>query len=363
MIVAAVLLAVSSFFSVDGTMEANGWTQGRVQAEDSFTVKDGVLTCACSPNPMKGVSYHRPIDFPAVGEFSFEVKLFVSGHTDRYVLQVCLGTFMMSFARQSVIRHYPVPGLKYPNWTNVGKDRVPGGTWTKVRIRWNTPRRTIKYYVGEDQTVPSYVEENVEILPGGNGSGDYRISVGNYGLHGDHEIHQLRNFELRAVDEAKERASVVRDTAIVFRGLCSEFFPLEKWTEGFPPDKVVAFTLEYNGYNYSCSNWLSLSGYPDDELCARAKLIILCDMPLEKQVLPYPAQEDLLAAVKGGARMIVTGGLAGLEKCGDFESPIAKALPVVFTDAWHLPKGGKKAICDYGKGKIAVLNQRRAVKQ
>ena len=357
------LLAVSAFLSVNGTMEENGWKTGRQQVQDNFSVKDGVLTCVCSPNPMKGVSYHRPIDFPAVGEFSFDVKLFVSGHTERYVLQVCLGTFMMSFAKQSVVRHYPVPRLKYPNWTTVGKDRVPGNTWTKVRIRWNTPKRTIKYYVGEDQVVPSYVEEDVVISPGAKEVGRYCLSVGNYGLHGDHEIHQLRGFEIRAVNEAVENARIVRDTVIVFRGLCSEYFPIEKWTSGFAPDKIVEFTLEYNGYNYSCENWLSLSGFPDDDLCRRAKLIILCDMPLEKRVLSYGAQANLLSAVKDGARMIVTGGLAGLEKCGDLDSPIAKALPVEFVDNWNLPKGGKKEICDYGRGKIAVLNQRKMTEE
>ena len=356
---ALLLLAASAFLAVDGTLEDNGWTQGRAQPQDEFAVRGGVLTCACSPNPMKGVNYSHPIEFPPVGEFSFEVKLFVSGHTDRYVLQVCLGTFLLSFVQQSVIRHYPVPGLKYPNWTTVGKNRIPPGVWTKVRLRWNTPRRTIKYYVGEDQTVPSYVEEDVVISSGGKGDDAYRLSVGNYGLHGDHEVHQLRNFEIRAVDEAAERAKAVRDTAIVFRGLCSEYFPVEKWTAGFAPDRIVDFTLEYNGYNYTMANSLSLSGYPDDELCARAKLIVLCDMPLEKRVLSYAAQEDLLAAVRGGARMIVTGGLAGLEKCGDFDAPIAKALPVKFSDAWTPPEGGPKAIREYGKGKIAVLNVRK----
>jgi len=357
--IAALLLAVSASFAVDGTMEDNGWTPWRSQPQDSFTVKDGVLTCACSPNPMKGVSYRRPIEFPAVGELSFDVRLFVAGHTERYVLQVCLGEFMMSFCRQSMIRQFPVPGLKYPNWTTVAKDRIPCDAWTKVRLRWNTEKRTVKYYVGEDQTVPSFVDRDVTINPGKDGT--YDLAVGNYGLHGDHEVHQLRNFEIRAVDEAAEKAKVVRDTAVVFSGLCSEYFPIADWTKDFAADKVVNFNLEYDGYNYTTVNRLSLSGAPDDDLCDRAKLIVLCDLPLEKRVLSYECQELLLAAVRNGARMIVTGGLAGLEKCGDFGSPVARALPVTFTDAWTLPQGGKKALCDYGKGKIVVLNMRKAM--
>lgn len=353
------MLAVSAFLAVDGTMEANGWAQGRAQPQDDFSVKGGVLTCVCSPNPMKGVSYSRPVDFPDTGEFSFDVKLFVAGHTERYVLQVCLGSFMMSFDRKSLLRHYPVPGLKYPNWTVVGKDRIPGNVWTKVRIRWNTSRRTIKYYVGEDQVVPSYVEENVVISPGGNGNNAYRLSVGNYGLHGDHEVHQLRNFEIRAVDEQAEAAQAERDTVLVFRGLCSEYFPIDKWTSAFPAEKVVSFTLEYDGLNYTTENRLSLSGCPDEDLCRRAKLILLVDMPLEKRVLSYRSQEHLLAAVSDGAQMLVTGGLAGLQRCGDYDAPIARALPIKLVGPFEEPRGGRQACRAYGRGKIAVLNERK----
>lgn len=352
------LAAVLPFFAVDGSMEENGWECGREQPTDGFTVKNGELTCRCSPNPMKGASYFREIAFPEVGELSYEVRLFVEGHTDRYVLQVDIGRLRVSFCGQSAIRYYPVPGEKYPNWTGIGKDRIPPREWTKVRLRWNTRKRMIKYYVGADQTVPSYVEQDVVIEP--NEDGRYRLSVGNYGLHKDHEVHQLRNFELRDCGgEAGEGAKIPRDTAVVFSGLCSEYFPIEEWTKDFAAEKTVNFNLEYNGYNYTTVNRLSLSGYPDDELLARAKLIILCDMPLEKSVLPYSVQENLLAAVKDGARLLVTGGLAGLQRCGDFESPVAKALPCEFRSAFKEPDGGPKLACGYGKGRIVILNKRK----
>ena len=353
-------LAVSAFFSIDGTMEQNGWTMGRSQAADDFSVRSGVLTCSCSSNPMKGVSYHRNVDFPKSGEMSYEVRLFVSGHTDRYVLQICLGELMMSFCGQSALRYYYVPTNKCPNWKVVGKDRIPGNIWTKVRLRWNTDKRTIKYYVGEDQMVPSYVESDVVIAKARNGDGLYRLSIGNYGLHGDHEVHQIRNLEIKSVEDDAAGGNVVRDTAVVFRGLNSDFFPIQEWVKGFPDQKVVNFTLEFNGMNCTASNKLSLSGCPDDDLCARAKLIVLCDMPLDKNVLPYQAQEDILHAVNDGARMIVTGGLVGLEKCGDYQAPIPKALPVRLSSPWSLPDSREKVLCSYGKGKIVVLNMRKA---
>ena len=350
------LLAITGFFSVNGDLIKNGFTEGKVQEEDSFLVQDGVLKCHCSPNPMKGASFSKEIEFPKTGELSYEVKLFVHGHTDRFVLQVCLGQLMMSFAGTSMVRYYPVPGAKGPNWRNVAKGRFKHGEWTKVRLRWNTEKRIIKYYVGEDQEVPSYVEREVMINPGKGGK--YFLSLGNYGLHADHEEHHLRNFEIKAIDEAAERAKIKRDTAIVFKGLCSEYFPIEEWTKDFAADRIKEFTLEYDGYNYTMANWLSLSGCPDEDLCARTKLIILCDMSLEKRVLPYESQEYLLDAVRGGARMLVTGGFVGLQRCGDFNSPIAKALPCKFKNVFDdLPEA--KYVTDYGKGKISVLNKRK----
>ena len=352
-----IALALAAFLAVDGSLEVNGWLPERRQPQDRFSVRDGVLTCECSPNPMTGASYYREVRIPEIGELSFDVRLFVAGYTDRYVLQVRLGAFLMSFVRQSIVRSYPVPGLKYPNWVTVGKDRIPKDTWTRVRIQWNSRMRTVKYYVGEDQSVPSYVERDVAVSPSDGKDGFHRLSVGNYGLHGDHEVHQLRNFEIRAVDEQEERSPVVRDRALVFRGLCAEYFPIEKWTKGFPPDKITDFTLECIGYNYTCENRLSLSGYPDERLCRSAKLILLLDMPLESRVLDYKAQDCLLKAVEEGAMMLVTGGLAGLQRCGDFESPIAKALPISLVSAFMPPAGGERSVCSYGRGKIAVLNQ------
>ena len=67
------------------------------------------------------------------------------------------------------------------------------------------------------------------------------------------------------------------------------------------------------------------------------------------------AVANTLAAVKAGARMVVTGGLAGLQRGGDYESPIAKALPVKLESPWKAPAGGNVFRRDYGKGKIAVI--------
>ena len=52
--------------AVDGSMEANGWRESRAQRQDSFTVKDGVLTAVCSPNPYKGALYSRDIELPEI---------------------------------------------------------------------------------------------------------------------------------------------------------------------------------------------------------------------------------------------------------------------------------------------------------
>ena len=100
---------------------------------------------------------------------------------------------------------------------------------------------------------------------------------------------------------------------------------------------------------------IALDGYPDESLIRRARLIILADMPLTEDVLTHEMQDNLLAAVRAGARMVVTGGLSGLEHCGDLKAPIIRALPVRLKDPWHPAKPSGKTVAKYGKGAICVV--------
>ena len=341
----------SGFFAVDGTMEANGWREARALRQDSFTVSGGVLTAVCSPNPYKGVSYVRDIDLPEKGELSFEVKQ-ACGGSNRYYLQICAGNLMLSFCESSLLRYFPTPR---PNWRNVAEHRVQPGTWTRVRVVWDAAARRIKYYAG-DMAVPASVEEDVVIGPDENSS-RYTLRLGNYGLAAAFQTHQIRGLRLGPPSQEAQAGDGI---ALVFHGLGSEFFPVGSWTKGFAPESVVDFYLSFRGANYKSGNELGLSGYPDEDLCRAAKLIVLADMPLESRVLPYSVQSNLLAAVASGSRMIVTGGLVGLEKCGDYDSPIAKALPVKLESPWTRPAGGPVIKVSHGRGKIAVINRVKA---
>ena len=347
----AAAVAASAFFAVDGTMMDNGWRESRAQPQDSFTVKDGVLTAVCSPNPYKGASYSRDVELPVKGELSFEVRQYC-GNSTRYYLQVCVGDLMLSFCGDSLLRYFPAPK---PNWKTAAAHRVPPGVWTRVRVVWDSSARLIRYYAG-DMRIPAWVEHDAVIGHDEN-SARHTLRIGNYGLASNFQTHRLRGLSL---GEASGDAASPRGVALVFRGLGSEFFPIDSWIKGFDREDVVDFYLIYRGMNYRAENDIALSAYPDDELCRNAKLIVLADMPLESRVIPYSAQSNMLAAVAAGGRMIVTGGLAGLEKCGDYDAPIASALPVKLRDPWTRPDGGAVVRAAYGRGKIAVVNKTKA---
>ena len=350
MTIAAAALAL---FARDGTLEDNGWECVKTQPQDDFSVRGGVVTMVCSPNPYRGVSYRRKLkSLPAKGVLEFEVNpnLPGSAHSSRYYLQVCCGSMMMSFASQSALRYFAKPKA---NWICVGKDRLANGEWNRVRVRWDNASRVIKYYVN-DMRIPSCVEEDATVDGDEGDASSFSLRLGNYGLAEGFQTHQVRNLAVSAAEDAAA-AKVPRDTALVFHGLCSEFFPIGEWTKGYPKDKVVDFYLEFQNHNYTPVNHSKVTAYPDEDLCAAANLIILADLPLSAETLAYSAQENLLAAVKAGARMVVTGGLAGLQRGGDYESPIAKALPVKLESPWKAPAGGNVFRRDYGKGKIAVI--------
>lgn len=346
------LLAVA-LLTTDGGLEQNGWKCVRKQPQDAFTVKDGVVTLVCSPNPYKGSVYGKSLEsLPEKGELSFEVRPMLPGsaHSNRYYLQVCCGSMMLSFGSQSMIRYFAKP---VANWKVAGKDCLTFDAWNRVRVRWDNARKTVRYYVN-DMRRPSCIEENAVVGPDESGDGSCTLRLGNYGLAEGFQTHQIRNLSVVTVTDGSLSA-VPRDTALVFHGLCSEFFPIASWTKAYPREKIVDFYLEFMGSNTTPVNACMLSAYPDEDLCRSAGLIILADMPLTAGSLAYSAQENLLAAVRDGARLIVTGGLAGLQRGGGYDSPIAKVLPVKLESPWKAPEGGNVFKRDYGKGKIAVV--------
>ena len=348
---AFVLLALSApavradWLGRDGALEDNGWECVRFEPQDAFSVKGGVLTMTCSPHPYKGTLYAREVEFPERGELSFEIK---SGGCERQVVLFKLGDQLLSFRDDDFVCFSAKPE---PRWKCAASHRVPQGHWVRVRVVWDNAAGRIRYYAG-DSRVPTFAQDG-RIGPD-VGETSVRIKIGNYGLVGKTTTHELRNLSLRRTEESPDETARERRLALVFRGLGSEFPPLADWLKDFRADEIVDFYLDFRGSSYLPKNNMILDGYPEDDLIRQAKLIILADMPLSADVLPYCVQTNLLAAVSDGARLLATGGLLGLEKCGDRESPVARALPGLGSTPWHCPDG-QKAVVPHGKGKICVV--------
>ena len=75
-------------------------------------------------------------------------------------------------------------------------------------------------------------------------------------------------------------------------------------------------------------------------------------------VLSFDVQKEMLEAVQDGARMILTDGLMSLEKCGEYSSPIARALPVSLESPWKRPSYLKSPVARYGRGSIEVARRK-----
>lgn len=329
----------------DGALEDNGWECVRFEPQDAFFVKGGVLTMTCSPHPYKGTLYAREVEFPERGELSFEIK---SGGCERQVVLFKLGDQLLSFRDDDFVCFSAKPE---PRWKCAASHRVPQGRWVPVRVAWDNARGRIRYYAG-DSRVPTFAQDG-QIGPD-VGETAVRIKIGNYGLVGKTTTHALRNLSLRQAEESSDETARERHLAVVFRGLGSELLPLADWLKDFHADEIVDFYLDFRGSSYLPKNNMILDGYPEDDLIRQAKLIILADMPLSADVLPYGVQTNLLAAVSDGARLLATGGLLGLEKCGDLESPVARALPGLGSTPWECPDR-QKAVVPHGKGKICVV--------
>lgn len=342
----------TGFFDVDGSMEANGWHLVRSEPKDVFAVAGGELSMRCSCSPYRGTLYSRPVELPENGELSFEIRVGEgSGPMNRMAILFKLGDLQLSVMGDSLMRRRASGDSE---WKCVGAHRVANVKWTRVKVLWDNAAGRIKYYVG-DMRIPTAAEcGSIGPEPGESG---VAVKIGNYGLDPNVFTHRLRGLSVAARAVSGKEAPG-RRLALVFHGLGSEFFDMRKWLSGIADEDRVDFFLEFRGSQYLPENRMLLDGYPDKELILRAKLIVLADMPLSQDVLSFDVQKEMLEAVQDGARMILTDGLMSLEKCGEYSSPIARALPVSLESPWKRPSYLKSPVARYGRGSIEVARRK-----
>ena len=352
-LLAVILASALPLIGPDGPLESSGWTLGHAQPKDAFRVKDGVLELACTTVGVnEGLSYVREVPLYGCGEFSFEILLDSSAVSQNDLnLWINVGAYALSFRQDGLERYYP---FAQPKWQGVCLHRFPAREWVRFRMVWNNDLKVIKYYCG-DMRVPTKVERGNAIGPFPNSP--MRLGFRNYGrLQADY-TDRIRNLVYREI-AWRDEADAERDSLIVFRGLTDEEFPIDKWSKGFDREHTYDFVMDFVGSNIGTLNRMTLDSQPDEGTLARAKRILLVDMPLADRVFPETLQAQLMAAVADGAELVVTDGPLALEKCGNYESPIAKALPVKLVDPWTPVKSARIVRKDHGKGKIIVVNRR-----
>ena len=305
------------------------------------------MTSAYAPN--RAAFYAHNVELPVRGELSFEVWLDeTSVSRSERGLAVKLGNLLLMFAGNSCLRHQP--GFN-PEWRHVAMGRIKAGTWIPVRVTWDGPSKKVKYYFGEGR-VASGVDTGMTI---GKSTDDVtmRLKIGHTGLIPGVHVNQIRNISVRSWEAAATAAS--RNLALVFRGLTDRSKIRPEWLADYPKDRQVTFTLGFIGSTYLVKNRYVLDPFPDSDLMDEASLIVLADIPLTNDPLPYETQEKVLQAVREGATLIVTDGIFALEKCGDYASPIAQALPIRLVSPWEKVEGANRVEAEYGKGKIVVV--------
>jgi len=348
-----VLATLTPLIGSDGPLEASGWKLGHAQPNDEFRVRDGVLELRCSTTKVnEGLSYYREVPHFGCGEYSFEVCLDSAAvHQNDLNLWINVGAYAFSFRQDGLDRYYP---YAQPKWQSVCLHRFPAGEWVKFRMVWNNELKVIKYYCG-DMRVPTKVEHGNAIGPFPNAP--MQLGFRNYGLLQADYTDCVRNLVYREIAWADD-TDVERDSLIVFHGLTDEEFPIESWAKGFDREHRYDFVMEFVGHNIGTLNRMSLDSLPDEGTLARAKRIVLVDMPLVYRTFPENVQNQIMDAVKDGAELLVTDGPLALEKCGNFDSPIARALPVKLVDPWTPVKSAKVVKKDFGKGKIILVNRK-----
>lgn len=354
MLAIMLVLATSiSLIEADGPLEASGWVLERTQPSDAFIVKNGILELGCSKTGVnKGLSYFREVPFCTRGEYSFEIRLDPAAvKQNRINLWLTVGDISFVFRKDGVQRY--IPALE-PRWQNVCARRYPANQWVRFRLVWNGDQKIVKWYCG-DMRIPAKIEKGISIcsVP----QTELRLGIRNYGLLESDITDYIRDLRYAEItwNESAERE---RDSVLVFRGLMDEEFPINRWSADFDKEHRYDFIVEFIGSNIRSLNSMQLSAVPDDEVWSRAKRILLVDMPLVYRTFSEGDQNMLMEAVKDGAELVVTDGPLALEKCGNYNSPIVKALPVSFSDPWTPVSSARIVRRDFGKGKIILVNRK-----
>jgi len=318
-------------------LAAAGWTVEASAQQSLWRVRDGRLEAVCRRNPYKGGRIVKPAALLDRGVLEFDAKFATSGGSDYGHLSLGFKLYgrMTAFKKyggHKWMAYHPPPRN---TWT-ILSNAVPLNRWVHFKLVFDCPAKRAEYYWG-DMDNPVYVEDRFELPE----APPEELEFFNYGLCNGTVTHQVDNVRLcgPAPGEGPDGAAA-RDRLLLFRGISYERCRIEEClASALPPECVSVYTVETRGAAVMPRNRFALDRVPSAKHLRQAARIVLVDVPTGPAgCLPPHLLNDLHAAVRGGAEMLVLGGMFAFGKGLYAGTPLAEMLPVNLPGVWDVKR-------------------------
>ncbi len=321
-------------FEGAASLAERGWTVEAEPEQSEWPVADGVLSAVCHRNPYKGGRIVREVPVIQRGVLELDCLFAYSGgvNYDHLSLGLKLYGHMMAFKKYGG-HNWMVYRPEEKTWYTV-TDRVPLGEWAHLRMEFDIPRTRVEYFLGDDPD-PLFIDTRLPMAPDG-ATGE--LELFNYGLTKGTVTHRVDNIVLRGLGPEDGTAEARGERALVFRGMTSERYrAAEALSDTLGPERVSVYTMEARGAATTPRNKLALDRVPGAATWRDARWVVLEDCPAGPgECLPAYLLDDLEAAVRGGASLLVLGGPFSLGKGAWQGTPLAAMLPVQIAGPWEL---------------------------
>jgi len=342
----------SNFAGVaDGTpLDKLGWTVNASPERSRYFIEGGKLRVECFPAAKLRGGYAE-LDVPLCAKGVLEFDLNPDSDSSKPGIALFMDLYNMTFFWHDYCkdwrRYFPEPVAKRGKEFDVepvGHRRiseVAKGKGCHYKICFDKDNDRVEYYK-DNMEDPAFIDGGVAVW----GRDEYlggRLRLGNWGVGGGKVRFLLDNIKLTSLDKKDGRgaAAAPRERILLFNGLSFNRYQLKAslLKNGVPEGAVKEFNILNPRPALTSENSFVSDILPSAQAALRTKCFVLADYPFGPgEVLPDCVVKDILENVRGGARLVVFGGLLSLGKGEYGRSSLAEYLPVKLGSCWDLAK-------------------------
>ena len=339
----------------DGTRpDALAWSIHAGSEQSLWEIKDGVLQVTCRHRPYDGGYIEKALPVVRRGVLEFDANIGMEKASNARGLALTLDLYNISLWWHDYCRdwrrYFPepvskrMPGFSIEPVGHQSMCKVNKGKWLHYKVIFDTDRDLVEYYCA-DMVDPVYIDSGVPVL----GRSEYqggKVRIGNLGYATAPVVYGLDNILVRSMPEVEESAAPVQRTGLlVFQGMAMKEYRAAEAVKALGATDARYYTIDFWRAAPYPKNMLKLGKMPSSATVAKARAIVLVDMPRGPGgIMPDFLVRQMAQSVHDGGSLVALGGLFTLGK-GQFQGTLLeKMLPVALAGKWQVRKAAKPLV-------------------